>query len=350
MDRTVRWFPIAIAPVMQDHTIDFYLLKVFRQIQRIQKTNCGKRDRTVFFNNRKVTAFIICLIILIVCGAVYYQSYKSRMTEEAYNNAVDMISQGRYPEGEELLQGIPEGYNDRDVLLAYTGSKQLDNVNEQYGLMTNIPDKYSGDLHEEILSYKLQVYRDYNKLLAETKRKAALKEAEEEARKKKLYADTYPSYGMREEVLKYCALGTPTVKLCPSFYSLVPRARYKEYIFGEAGKALSGKITIRFRWHNSSRYDDYEDLPADNGYAASGFYYDSDGVRYDFDFEGMRVKTNSSRTDSSRKKKSTAESSETDKSDPYNVYDYDDPEEFYFDWPEDFDGYEDAEQYWDDAQ
>ena len=35
--------------------------------------------------------------------------------------------------------------------------------------------------------------------------------------------------------------------------------------------------------------------------------------------------------------------------DPYDVYDYDDPEDFYYDRMDDFDSYEDAEDYWDDA-
>jgi len=35
--------------------------------------------------------------------------------------------------------------------------------------------------------------------------------------------------------------------------------------------------------------------------------------------------------------------------DIYDVYDYDDPEDFYYDYEDDFDGYEDAEDYWEDA-
>ena len=36
-------------------------------------------------------------------------------------------------------------------------------------------------------------------------------------------------------------------------------------------------------------------------------------------------------------------------SDPYDVYDYDDPEDFYFDWEDDFEDFEDAEDYWESA-
>lgn len=37
-------------------------------------------------------------------------------------------------------------------------------------------------------------------------------------------------------------------------------------------------------------------------------------------------------------------------SDPYDVYDYDDPEDFYYDNEDDFDGYEDAEDYWENTR
>ena len=36
-------------------------------------------------------------------------------------------------------------------------------------------------------------------------------------------------------------------------------------------------------------------------------------------------------------------------SDPYDVYDYNDPEDFYFDWEDDFEDFEDAEDYWESA-
>lgn len=35
--------------------------------------------------------------------------------------------------------------------------------------------------------------------------------------------------------------------------------------------------------------------------------------------------------------------------DLYDVYDYDDPEDFYYDNEDDFEGYEDAEDYWNEA-
>lgn len=36
--------------------------------------------------------------------------------------------------------------------------------------------------------------------------------------------------------------------------------------------------------------------------------------------------------------------------DMYNVYDYDDPEDFYYDHVDEFDDIQDAEDYWEEAQ
>ena len=35
--------------------------------------------------------------------------------------------------------------------------------------------------------------------------------------------------------------------------------------------------------------------------------------------------------------------------DPYDVYDHIDPEDFCFEWEDDFEDFEDAEDYWDNA-
>ena len=59
------------------------------------------------------------------------------------------------------------------------------------------------------------------------------------------------------------------------------------------------------------------------------------------------VKRNKSSSASGSSKKTSGKS--RTKEDPYDVYSYSDPEDFYFDWEEDFDGYEDAEEYWEDA-
>lgn len=51
----------------------------------------------------------------------------------------------------------------------------------------------------------------------------------------------------------------------------------------------------------------------------------------------------------SSKGQTPAPTSKPQKDDFYNVYDYDDPEDFYYDNEDDFDSYEDAEDYYDEA-
>ena len=45
---------------------------------------------------------------------------------------------------------------------------------------------------------------------------------------------------------------------------------------------------------------------------------------------------------------STSTKKNTEKKDPYNISQYDDVDDFYDDWYDDFDGYDDAEWYWDE--
>ena len=55
-------------------------------------------------------------------------------------------------------------------------------------------------------------------------------------------------------------------------------------------------------------------------------------------------------TTSSNKKKSYTSSAWDMSMDMYNVYDYDDPEDFYYDHVDEFDDIQDAEDYWEEAQ
>lgn len=54
---------------------------------------------------------------------------------------------------------------------------------------------------------------------------------------------------------------------------------------------------------------------------------------------------NNNSSDGSNKTQGNSSCMDDDK---YYVYDYDDPEDFYEEWPEEFDGFEDAEDYWDE--
>ena len=104
----------------------------------------------------------------------------------------------------------------------------------------------------------------------------------QESNKEEDYSDIYPFYGMREEALCRCTLGEPdSVEPCKDFNGLVPRARYKTYVFGTPGQPLSGEFTVRYRWRYSKRVSDYMDLPETIGYVDWGWFQDAEGIRYE---------------------------------------------------------------------
>lgn len=83
--------------------------------------------------------------------------------------------------------------------------------------------------------------------------------------------------------------------------------------------------------------------PSKNGWSSGGL-----GLGIDSD-DMDENESSSSNKNSSAEKEEKDEKEKELPYDPYDVYDYWDPEDFYYDWEEDFDGYEDAEDYWYDA-
>ena len=95
---------------------------------------------------------------------------------------------------------------------------------------------------------------------------------------KKQSAPDLPYLGMREEYLQYTSLGkADSVEKCLDFDSLVARARSKTYEWKKTSEHGWYKITVRYRLHHSHNVDDYEDLPASNGYVSNITYTDENG-------------------------------------------------------------------------
>lgn len=160
--------------------------------------------------------FIKIVFGFLVVVTVFYISFfihQSVTRQHDYQDAVEFIAKGSYAEAEGILQGLPCSYNDRDVLCSYTSAKLSKGIIERNSFINQIPDNYQGVYSEEIIEYKTQVSKEYEAARLESLKLERQKKAEEEERKKKLYSGTYPSYGMREDVLKYCALGTPEIGL-----------------------------------------------------------------------------------------------------------------------------------------
>lgn len=95
---------------------------------------------------------------------------------------------------------------------------------------------------------------------------------------KKQRAPEIPYLGMREEYLQYTSLGkADSVEECLGFDALAARARSKTYEWAKTSKHGWYKVTVRYRLHHSHNVDDYEDLPASNGYVANIVYTDENG-------------------------------------------------------------------------
>ena len=91
----------------------------------------------------------------------------------------------------------------------------------------------------------------------------------------------FPYIGMREDELTETILGKPrSIKKCNGFDSLEPRARWKDYEWGNPRKPGWYKVTVRYRYHYSRRFDDYIDYPASNGYVAEISYNDKNGMMH----------------------------------------------------------------------
>lgn len=87
-----------------------------------------------------------------------------------------------------------------------------------------------------------------------------------------------PYVGMREEYLQYTSLGKPDlIEKCRDFDVLVARAKHKTYEWGNPFEHGWYKIIVSYRQHFSRRFDDYEDLPASNGFVSSITYTDENG-------------------------------------------------------------------------
>lgn len=91
-------------------------------------------------------------------------------------------------------------------------------------------------------------------------------------------APEFPCLGMREEYLQYTSLGkADSVEKCLDFDLLTARARSKTYEWEKTSEHGWYKITVRYRLHHSHNVDDYEDLPASNGYVENITYTDENG-------------------------------------------------------------------------
>lgn len=286
---------------------------------------------------KRKTVYII-VILLLVCAMTFGGMYLNKKSiDNAYNYAITLIQNGSY-EGAltELEKASPnlldrkefmndmkygklkEAYKNIVPLYAYTLAQLEYNSENRYMQTVNdylelIPVDYSGELCEEIKTFKGNFKPQYDEFLAEQKQlaeeqrkkdeeKRRIREQEEAEQLKK----SLPYVGMSESKINGTVLGTN--------YEIVHNY---EWIKGERIRAN----VYRFKKGNAIIFV----ARCLNG----------------------RVDSISDYRDDPWVIRSTTPSKKSQKDDdPYNVNDYSNEEDFYYDNYDDFWDYEDAEDYY----
>lgn len=326
-------------------------------------------------------------IIAVICGiAMLFMMYgivHSIIINKQYNEVIAVIKQGDYITAEEMLidlnvtdknddekrayfrfyavvsceypdiENVEHYFADSAVLYVYISAMEYYN-DDKFEYAKNrinlVPENYSGALCEEIKASKQEInkrYEEYEQELEKAKeeyiRTSREKlEKEKQEKKQKLaeemdsYADKLPYEGMSEFFIEYTQLGKPDKyrreESCDTFIW---------YDKGYCVRCRSGKVEYVENISMEILKEDY------NGYWMKDF--DSKVIADVFSVEGRWIGANLSQSSShSSPSYGYSHRSSNCRSDPYNVYDYDDAEDFYYDNEEDFDGIDDAESYFDE--
>lgn len=278
------------------------------------------------------------LIASIVVGGIYLHQ---KAVKTAYNNAITMIQAGSYGNGlgelekinskikrSDFLQDmkykkISTSYKDTLYLYAYAlaqlnynESRSLPTVNNYLGL---IPKGYSGELHEEIKTFRENFKSEYDVYLAEEARK----KVEHERAQRLSYKDKIPYEGMSETYISDTAMG-----------------HYHDYESKLVGKGTHHQnIWHKYYWKTDAGKIILIVECVDEKVISVAKYYDTTQWTSDGKPIFKQKGSSSSSTSTSRKKK-------TYNDDKYDVKDYYAAEDFYYDHYDDFYDYEEAEDYY----
>ena len=270
----------------------------------------------------------ICIImaIIIVFGAIstfWYIDYKK--TEEAYTQAIEHIKNSEFDlaitklniaNKEELDKddfyyecmydkSSTSYYKDSAYLYAYSlimneynTSKSMNYIDRYLDI---IPDNYNKTLSNEINAFKEKFGKEYDEYLLEQERKRQIEED-------KKIRSSVPFVGMSESRINDTILGTNYEIVHNSEWEKGERIRANVYRFKKGNAIIFVARCLKGRVDSVSDYrDDPWVLP---------------------------------NTSSSYSKKKSYDD------DPYDVNEYNDPEDFYYDNYDDFWDYEDAEDYY----
>lgn len=276
---------------------------------------------------------VLCVVVvlLLLCAASFYGANLNKKTmEEAYNNAITLIENCSYEDALAELEKANLNHFDRQKFMnalkygnltnpykntvpLYTYAlaqleynsegRDMDTVNEYLEL---ISEDYSGELSEEIQTFRENFSVQYNELLEEQRRERLENLRIYQQEKAERLNNVVPYVGMSESRINETSLGTN--------YEVVRSYAYKN------GRKISANV---YRFKNGKK----------TVFVAECL----DG----------RVESVSDYRDTTRSGGNTSTSKKKQKdSDPYNVNDYSNEEDFYDDNYDDFWDYEDAEDYY----
>lgn len=280
---------------------------------------------------------ILFVIVAMIFGGIYLNK---KAIDNSYNYAITLIQNGSYEgalaelekanpnlldrkefKDDLKYQKLNDVYKNTVPLYAYAlaqleyndENKSMYTVNDYLEL---IPTDYSGELCEEIKIFKENFKPQYDEFLAEQKRRDEELMRRVEESQRQFYAklkNKIPYEGMSESDINKTIMG--------NYHEIDTDSKYgktKYYWKTNSGEIML-IVTCKERKVTSvSRY-------------GWGYFWTDD------------IKPIWNGTNPYKNKKS---SSSKKKEDPYNVNDYSDPEDFYYDNYDDFWEYEEAEDYY----
>ena len=288
-----------------------------------------------------VLAIFACIT---VASGVFFHYYT---ISSAYEQAIELIQSGQYESALKNLEAVNRNTFDSDefvfdmkyggrlsdyyknsgALYAYAlAQKEYNSEGKWMGridtVLDFIPQSYDGEFSNDIRTFKGYFEIEYENYMAEQIRIA-------EEREKAIiasYANKFPYEGMSEKYIDCTLMG-----------------KHHEYKSEVAGGGMRWEHTVqKYYWENIEG-DTMLYVDCVDGVVRNVIKY---GVDYFWTADGRPIYSAVNPHKYSYKKKSK----KTDKKeDPYDVYEYSDAEDFYYDHEDDFWDYYDAEDYYDDA-
>lgn len=298
---------------------------------------------------KKVLYIIVTFLVIgvMIFGGIYLNK---KSIDNAYNYAITLIQNGSYEGALSELekanpnlldrkdfkddlkyQKLKDAYKNTVPLYAYALAQLEYNSESEYlaymptvnSYLELIPKDYNGELCEKIKTFKENFKPQYDEYLVEKERKAEAARIEQQKRDQEYIAglkNKIPYEGMSEKYINLTAAGNAG-------------KHNSEYVKGWGSNP--GYNYDKYLWYANNSNDIVLIVECKDGKV-------TDVIKY---FEWVYWTSDGMPKFWATKPKTTTNSSSKKKSDPYDVYDYSDPEDFYYDNYDDFWDYEDAEDY-----